>query len=120
ASGVTNIATGNGLLGGPITTTGSISVNAGLGANQIVQRDGSGNVLMGGHDFLNVGNVSMASGKSLGLGLYTGSAESTATAGMGAADTGKVWYNTTLQKLRYWDGSSAVSLGIDGAGMLSL
>ncbi len=38
---VTQVNTGNGLLGGAITATGTVSVDAGTGANQIVQLDGS-------------------------------------------------------------------------------
>src|SRR5262249_26956711 len=34
---VTSVATGTGLLGGPIATTGTISIDVGLGANQILQ-----------------------------------------------------------------------------------
>ena len=38
---VTQVNTGNGLTGGPITSTGTIAVDAGTGANQIVQLDAS-------------------------------------------------------------------------------
>lgn len=38
---VTNIATGTGLIGGPITSTGTIAVDVGTSANQIVQLDAS-------------------------------------------------------------------------------
>lgn len=38
---VTSIASGTGLLGGPITTTGTLSVDVGTTANKIVQLDGS-------------------------------------------------------------------------------
>ena len=41
---VTNVTAGTGLLGGPITSTGSLSVNVGTGANQIVQLDGAGKI----------------------------------------------------------------------------
>jgi hypothetical protein len=39
---VTSITAGNGLLGGVITNNGTISVNAGIGANQIPQLNSSG------------------------------------------------------------------------------
>jgi hypothetical protein len=39
---VTNIATGTGLKGGPITTTGTLSVDVGTTANKIVQLDANG------------------------------------------------------------------------------
>lgn len=38
---VTAVSAGAGLLGGPITTSGSLAVNVGTGANQIVQLNGS-------------------------------------------------------------------------------
>ncbi len=38
---VTNVATGTGLTGGPITSTGTIAVDVGTSANQIVQLDAS-------------------------------------------------------------------------------
>lgn len=38
---VTSVTAGNGLLGGTITSSGTLSVNTGVGANQIVQLDGS-------------------------------------------------------------------------------
>lgn len=41
AGSVTEVSTGNGLLGGPITSVGTISINAGIAANQIVQLDAS-------------------------------------------------------------------------------
>ncbi len=39
---VTSVVAGTGLTGGPITTSGALSVNVGLGAGQIPQLDGSG------------------------------------------------------------------------------
>ena len=39
---VTSVATGTGLTGGPITSTGTINIDVGVGANQIPQLDGSG------------------------------------------------------------------------------
>lgn len=38
---VTSVASGTGLLGGPVTSSGTLSVDVGTGANQIVQLDGS-------------------------------------------------------------------------------
>ena len=39
---VTSVAAGTGLTGGPITTSGTLAVNVGTGANQIPQLDGTG------------------------------------------------------------------------------
>ncbi|OGC34296.1 hypothetical protein A2311_01190 [candidate division WOR-1 bacterium RIFOXYB2_FULL_48_7] len=58
---VTQINTGNGLIGGPITTSGTISVDAGTGANQIVQLNGSSQLpAVSGANLtnLNAGNIS--------------------------------------------------------------
>ena len=43
----TNIATGVGLLGGPITTTGTLSVDVGAGANKIVQENANAQIAQG-------------------------------------------------------------------------
>ncbi|WP_157684740.1 beta strand repeat-containing protein [Bdellovibrio bacteriovorus] len=42
---VTSVSAGTGLTGGPITTSGSLAVNVGTGANQIPQLDGSGKLV---------------------------------------------------------------------------
>lgn len=41
---VTSVASGSGLLGGPITTSGTLSVDSGTTANKIVKLDGSGSL----------------------------------------------------------------------------
>ncbi len=52
------IASGNGLSGGPITTTGTISVNAGTAPNQIVQLDGTSRLpAVDGSQVTNIANL---------------------------------------------------------------
>ncbi|MGZ3771824.1 MAG: beta strand repeat-containing protein, partial [Bdellovibrio sp.] len=51
------------------------------------------------------------------LGVFTTASD---PAGLVAGDKGKVWYNTTSNQLKYWDGSAAQPLGIAGTGMTSL
>ncbi|MDG0817499.1 tail fiber domain-containing protein [Bdellovibrio svalbardensis] len=37
-----------------------------------------------------------------------------------AGDKGKMWYRTDTNEIKYWNGSTAVALGISGAGLTSL
>jgi hypothetical protein len=83
-STVTLVSTGNGLLGGPITSTGTLSVNTGTGAGQIVQL-GAGGILpsIDGSQLFNLnlntsigtlgvnrGGTGLASGTSGGIPYY--------------------------------------------------
>ncbi|MBK9322588.1 MAG: hypothetical protein IPM97_06480 [Bdellovibrionaceae bacterium] len=54
-----------------------------------------------------VGNLSLASVTSDPAGLVAG-------------DEGKMWYRSDLNTIRYWDGATAVSLGVAGSGINSL
>ncbi len=51
------------------------------------------------------------------LGL---NAVATDPAGLVFADKGKVWYNTTSNQVKYWDGAAAFALGLSGAGLTTL
>ncbi|QDK38470.1 tail fiber domain-containing protein [Bdellovibrio sp. NC01] len=51
------------------------------------------------------------------LGLNGVSAD---PAGLVGADKGKIWYRTDTNEIRYWNGSSAVALGVAGSGLTSL
>ncbi|MDG0816078.1 tail fiber domain-containing protein [Bdellovibrio svalbardensis] len=76
----------------------------------------TGTLNMGGQDITNAGNVSLASNKNLQLGSY---AADPSTAGWGATEKGRTWFNTTSNQIKYWDGSSVQALGISGAGLTS-
>ncbi|MBK9322587.1 MAG: hypothetical protein IPM97_06475 [Bdellovibrionaceae bacterium] len=54
-----------------------------------------------------VGNLSLASVTSDPAGLVAG-------------DEGKMWYRSDLNTIRYWDGATAVSLGVAGSGITNM
>jgi len=68
----------------------------------------------GAFNISNTGNVQLAASKMLGLGVYA-----TDPAGLTGADKGKTWFNATTNQIKYWDGSSAVALGVSGSGLNS-
>jgi hypothetical protein len=79
-SSVTSITTGNGLLGGPIISTGTILVNTGTGVSQIVQLDSSARLpAVDGSQLTNL-NLSNTTG-SLNLTNTSGSLNLTNTSG---------------------------------------
>ncbi|WP_413612342.1 tail fiber domain-containing protein [Bdellovibrio sp. HCB-110] len=57
------------------------------------------------------GAISMG-GQYLGLGQYS---SDPSTAGWGASEKGRSWFNTTTNQVKYWDGSSVQAIGISGA-----
>jgi hypothetical protein len=75
----------------------------------------SGALNHSGFDITNTGNIQMAASKTLAL-----SANSFDPAGLGATDVGKTWFNSTSNQIKYWNGSSAVALGVAGSGLSSL
>ena len=63
--------------------------------------------------------INMSSGQTLGLGQFTTAEETTLTGGLGAGDAGKTWYNSTTNKMMYWDGSAAQEVGAGGGGAVA-
>ena len=63
--------------------------------------------------------INMSSQQTLGLGQFTTAEETTLTGGLGAGDAGKTWYNSTTNKMMYWDGSAAQEVGAGGGGAVS-
>ncbi|MEK2645833.1 beta strand repeat-containing protein [Bdellovibrio sp. BCCA] len=62
----------------------------------------SGDINMSGNNLLYTGYITMNAGKSLHL-----SNNASDPTGLTAADAGKIWYNSTTNTVKYWDGSSA-------------
>ncbi|WP_374073547.1 beta strand repeat-containing protein [Bdellovibrio bacteriovorus] len=75
----------------------------------------TGAIEMANNNLTNVGYVTMAAGKNLHL-----SNNNSDPAGLVAADKGKVWFNSTSNEVKYWDGSSVKTLGVAGSGLQSL
>jgi hypothetical protein len=72
----------------------------------------SGAIDMSSQNLTNLGFVTMSANKSLHL-----SNNASDPAGLVAADKGKVWFNSTSNQMKYWDGSAAQPLGIAGSGL---
>ncbi|MEN9836049.1 MAG: hypothetical protein RL011_2242, partial [Pseudomonadota bacterium] len=107
------------------TNGGAITVGA-IPASDITQSLGytplnkagdtmSGALNAGAFDIKNAGNIEMAPSKTLSLGTYV-----TDPTGLGVGDVGKTWFNSTGNQIKYWNGSSAVALGVAGSGLSSL
>ncbi|MBM4250791.1 MAG: hypothetical protein FJ146_02360 [Deltaproteobacteria bacterium] len=60
------------------------------------------------------GNLVMASAKVFGL-----SPNASDPALSGDADEGKMWFNSTSNELKYWDGATVKTLGVAGSGLQS-
>lgn len=124
ASGITSISTGNGLLGGPITTSGTISINAGTGANQVVQRDAFGDINMNDTSFMNVSYMTMMSDRYFQISRTTNVNETTMISGtpLTAAHEGAFWYNEDENQLSFWDGTQVMRIPAfdSSAGVMNL
>ncbi|MBM4254170.1 MAG: hypothetical protein FJ146_19570, partial [Deltaproteobacteria bacterium] len=70
---------------------------------------------VGGKDITNTGDITMADGRTLGL-----SKNSTDPSFAASSDKGKIWFNSTSNDLRYWDGSTVKTLGMAGSGLQNL
>ncbi|MBM4253655.1 MAG: hypothetical protein FJ146_16940 [Deltaproteobacteria bacterium] len=78
-----------------------------------------------GNDLTNVGNVTLAQAKTLGLGVFDNTTELTMigslnSSGASSPDKGKTWFNKDTNLIKYWDGVAAVTLGVAGSGLSSL
>ncbi|MCX6109671.1 MAG: hypothetical protein NTZ90_08735, partial [Proteobacteria bacterium] len=85
----------------------------------------SANWAVGGKDVTGLGNVGMSASKTLTLGVFTNATEATMTGALDASgttsvDKGKTWFNNTTNVVKYWDGSTAQTLGVSGVGLTSL
>ena len=74
----------------------------------------SGVLNFGSYDLTSAGNIQMAASKTFALSGNT--ADPT---GLLSGDKGKTWFNSTTNQIKYWDGSTAVALGVAGSGLSS-
>ncbi|MBS1971813.1 MAG: hypothetical protein JSU04_15985, partial [Bdellovibrionales bacterium] len=94
-----------------VSNTGVVTLSSSAtGSNKLPLAGGtmSGAINMGGNNISNAGDVSLAAGKFLGLGVGS-------TAG---TVTGQMWYDSGV--IKYFDGTTTQSLGVAGAGITSL
>ena len=74
----------------------------------------SGVLNFGSYDLTSAGNIQMAASKT-----FTLSGNTADPTGLLSGDKGKTWFNSTTNQIKYWDGSTAVALGVAGSGLSS-
>jgi hypothetical protein len=74
----------------------------------------TGSITMGGFNITNVGFITMNAGSQLHL------SNNSADPSLSTADKGKIWFNSTSNQIKYWDGSTVQALGVAGSGLTSL
>ncbi len=81
----------------------------------------TGSLNMNGNNILGAGHITLSPGTTINLGTYDNAAETALVSlPLTSADKGKTWFNTTTNEIRYWDGTTAKTLGVAGAGLQSL
>jgi len=96
------------------TTLASSDITSSLGFTPINKAGDTmtGALNHGGTDIVNAGNIQMTASKTLALSGNT--ADPT---GLVSGDKGKTWFNSTTNQIKYWDGFTAVALGVAGSGL---
>ncbi|WP_413585259.1 beta strand repeat-containing protein [Bdellovibrio sp. HCB274] len=74
----------------------------------------SGAIDMANNNITNIGYMTMAANRSLHV------SNNAADPSLTGADSGKVWYNSTTNELKYWNGSAAIAVGSTGAAITAL
>ncbi len=80
----------------------------------------TGAIAMGGFDITGSGNILMNTNKSLGLSNLTPAEETALTGTLGAANKGRTWFNSTTNKIMYWDGALAQPVTSGASAISSL
>ncbi|WP_413292766.1 hypothetical protein ACLSU7_15220 [Bdellovibrio sp. HCB185ZH] len=74
----------------------------------------SGAIDMASNNITNIGFMTMSANKSLHV------SNNAADPSLVAADKGKIWFNSTSNELKYWNGTAAVAVGSTGAAITDL
>ncbi len=77
----------------------------------------AGTLNLASNDLTNAGNITQRPNKYVGLGQFT---SDPSTAGWGAAEEGRTWYNSTTKSLKYWDGTAIQNLANGATAISSL
>ena len=71
----------------------------------------AGNINMNGQQVLNSGHITLQNLSTITLGKFTSVQEATLVGTLGVGNKGATWYNSTTDRLMYWDGDSAEPVG---------
>ncbi|QLY24879.1 hypothetical protein [Bdellovibrio sp. KM01] len=74
----------------------------------------AGTIDMNSNNITNIGFMTMSANKSLHV------SNNAADPSLVAADKGKIWFNSTTNELKYWNGTAAVAVGSTGAAITDL
>ncbi len=74
----------------------------------------AGTIDMNSNNITNIGFMTMSANKSLHV------SNNAADPSLVAADKGKIWFNSTTNELKYWNGTTAVAVGSTGAAITDL
>jgi hypothetical protein len=113
ATSVGAVTNGQILMWNASTTSWMASTPSAVDSSKLPLAGGTmtGAIAMGAQNITNIGHMTMAAQKTLNLGTYTDPQETALIAGLTAVDKGKIWFNTTSNTFKYWDGSAAVVSG---------
>lgn len=75
----------------------------------------AGNINMNGNQVLNVGHVTLQNLSTITLGKFDNSQETALVGTLAIGNKGATWYNSSTDKIMYWDGNSAEVVG-NGSG----
>ncbi len=105
------------LAGGTMTGAIEMSDNNITGIGDLtginnIELDGSGQADFNSANLIELGYITIMPERSIHLGSFTNAQESTYTATLGALDAGKFWYNFDSNEVKYWNGTSAVTSGV--------
>ncbi|WP_413557986.1 beta strand repeat-containing protein [Bdellovibrio sp. HCB209] len=74
----------------------------------------AGAIDMNTNNITNIGYMTMSSGRSLHV------SNNTSDPSLVAADKGKIWFNSTSNELKYWNGTTAIAVGSSGSAITAL
>ena len=74
----------------------------------------AGAIDMDSNNITNIGYMTMAAGKSLHV------SNNSSDPSLVAADKGKIWFNSTSNELKYWNGTTAIAVGSAGSAITAL
>ncbi|MBY0316402.1 MAG: hypothetical protein K2Q26_12820, partial [Bdellovibrionales bacterium] len=75
----------------------------------------AGNINMNGNQLLNAGHMTLQNLSTITLGKFDSTQETALVGTLAIGNKGATWYNSTTDKIMYWDGNSAEVVG-NGSG----